>query len=300
MSLLIGLGFLCSKLGIITEGSTKCLSDLALKVATPALLIISFQKDLTPETLTGLGYAALLAMIASAVSIVTGYLAVRGGKNRDRLAVERLSVMYSNCAFMGIPLIHGIYGEEGVFYLTAFYGLFNLLVWSHGVIMMQGNWGVKSLLGALKRPALLAVLVGICLFLCQITLPDFINQTLSYAGSMTTPLGMLVAGATIARTNLLKALKKGKIYYICALRLLIIPLLTILLFRLLPCNMVIMGVNVAAVACPTAAICTMFAVSFDKDSLYASEIFAVCTVFSMATLPLAMWFFEWFFTVTAA
>ena len=43
MSLLIGLGFLCSKLGIITENSTKCLSDLALKVATPALLIISFQ-----------------------------------------------------------------------------------------------------------------------------------------------------------------------------------------------------------------------------------------------------------------
>ena len=292
MALLIGLGFLCSKVKIIPAESSKCLSDLALKVATPALLITSFQKELSPENLAGLGWACVLAVAAFGVCIGVSYLAIRSKDNRDKQAIERCSAMYSNCAFMGIPLIHGIYGEEGVFYLTAFYALFNILVWSHGAIMMNGGGGLKSLLHAVKAPALIAVFVGVILFLCQITLPDFLLQTLTYVGNLTTPLGMLIAGATIARTNLGKALKKFKIYYVSLVRLLVIPVIVIFLVQLFPCDLTIKGVTVAAAACPTAAICTMFAVSFKKDSLYASEIFAVCTVLSMATLPAVMWLFE--------
>lgn len=292
MSLLIGVGFLCGKVKIITAESSKCLSDLALKVATPALLIASFQKDLSPEKLAGLGWACVLALAAFVVCIGAGYLTIRAGGDRDKQAIERFSAIYSNCAFMGIPLINGIYGEEGVFYLTAFYALFNILVWSHGAIMMNGGGGLKSLLHALKAPALISVFVGVILFLCQIRLPDFILQTLTYAGNLNTPLGMLVAGATIAWTDLVKALKKGKIYYISLIRLLVIPVIVIFLVQLFPCDPIIKGVTVASAACPTATICTMFAVSFKKDSLYASEIFAVCTVLSMATLPVVMWLFE--------
>ena len=195
---------------------------------------------------------------------------------------------------MGIPLINGIYGDEGVFYLTAFYALFNIAVWTHGVIMMKGETGVRQVLKALASPALIGIVIGAALFFLQISLPDVIKQALDYAGSMTTPLGMLVAGVTIAQTNLPGALKKLKIYYISALRLIIIPVLTIVLFLLFPFDETVMGVTVAAAACPAATICTMFAISFNKDSLYAGEIFAVSTVLSAVSLPLIMWLFDFF------
>lgn len=299
MALLIAVGIICYKTKIITDARNKGLSDIALKVAIPALLVNSFQQELTKERLWDFGYAVLLAAAALLLSAVMGYLLVpkskekREGKDDNgHLAIERFSAIYSNCAFMGIPLINGIYGEEGVFMLTAFYALFNICVWTHGVIIMKGETGIKQVLKSLASPALISIVIGASLFLLNIRLPDVIKQTLEYAGSMTTPLGMLVAGATIAQSDLLKAVKKRRIYWVSALRLLIIPAATIALFLLFPYNEMIMGVNVAASACPAATICTMFAISYDKDSLYAGEHFAVSTLLSMVTLPAVMWIFQ--------
>lgn len=297
MALLIAVGVICQKTKIIGNEVNKGISDIALKVSTPALLVSSFQQELNSERLQRLGYAALLAVISILFAAVLGYLCVPKGKNRPkddngRLSIERFSAIYSNCAFMGIPLINGLYGDEGVFYLTAFYALFNIAVWTHGVIMIKGETGIRQVVKSLTSPALIGIVIGAALFFLQITLPDVIRQALDYAGSMTTPLGMLVAGVTIAQTNLLGALKKPKIYYISALRLIVIPFLTILLFLLLPFDETVMGVTVAAAACPAATICTMFAISYNKDSLYAGEIFAVSTVLSACTLPLIMQLFN--------
>lgn len=297
MALLIAVGVICQKTKIIGNEVNKGISDIALKVSTPALLVSSFQQELNSERLQRLGYAALLAVIAILFAAVLGYLCVPKGKNRTkddngRLSIERFSAIYSNCAFMGIPLINGLYGDEGVFYLTAFYALFNIAVWTHGVIMIKGETGIRQVVKSLASPALIGIVIGAALFFLQITLPDVIKQALDYAGSMTTPLGMLVAGVTIAQTKLLGALKKPKIYYISALRLIVIPFLTILLFLLLPLDETVMGVTVAAAACPAATICTMFAISYNKDSLYAGEIFAVSTVLSACTLPIIMQLFN--------
>lgn len=293
MAFLIAAGIVCYKAKIITNEVSRGLSDIALKVATPALLISSFQREPQPEEMKRLGYAAILAVLAILLSAVIGYLAVRRGKNypkddNGRLAIERFSAIYSNCAFMGIPLINGLYGEEGVFYLTAFYAVFNIAVWTHGIVMIKGDTGIRQVLKALSSPALIGIAIGIMLFFFGIALPDFIKQTLDYAGAMTTPLGMLVAGAAIAQSNLAAALKKRRIYWVSALRLIIIPLATIGLFKLLPYDETVMGITAAASACPAAAICTMFAVSYNKDSLYAGELFAVSTTLSMVTLPLIM------------
>lgn len=296
MAILIAIGVICYKTKIITNEINRGLSDIALKVATPALLVSSFQRELNKERLSRLGYAALLAVIAIVLAAVIGYVAVRRGKNapkddNGRLSIERFSAIYSNCAFMGIPLINGLYGEEGVFYLTAFYAIFNIAVWTHGVVMMKGETGVRQAAKALASPAIIGIVIGAMLFFLGIALPNFIKETLDYAGSMTTPLGMLVAGAAIAQSDLLKALRKGKIYWICALRLIIIPIATVGLFMLLPFDETVMGITVAAAACPTATICTMFAISYNKDSLYAGEIFAVSTILSVLTLPAVMWVF---------
>lgn len=291
MALLILLGLLCFKLKIITESSNKCLSAIALKISVPALIVMSFQKEFDAERSQGLLYSFLLAIVSYAVTFVISYVFIRG-KNKDNVVIERFSLIYTNCAFMGIPLVNGIYGDEGVFYLTGYFAMFYLLVWTHGVIMMNRSESIgKSVLKALKSPALIAVFVGAALYLLRITLPEIIATACDYVGSLTTPLGMFVAGATIAQTSLKKALVKPKLYVITALRLLIIPVAVMLVYKLFPYNELIMGVNIVATASPCAAIGTMFAIFYEKDSRYAAELFAITTILSIASMPFIVWLF---------
>ena len=292
MALLILLGFLCFKIKIIDDNSKKCLSAIALKVATPALIVMSFQKDFDPEKFHGLIYSLLLALITYVVAFVISYGFMRG-KQKDKTLIERFSLIYTNCAFMGIPLVQGLYGDDGVFYLTGYLVCFYLLVWTHGVIMMNNTESIgKSALKALKSPALISIVVGVVFYLLQIKLPDMLSIACDYVGSLTTPLGMFVAGATIAQTNLKKTVLKPKLYIVSAVRLFLVPLAVILVFKLLPYNELIMGVNLIAVSSPCAAIATMFAVTYNKDSCYAAELFAITTLLSIATMPFMIWLFE--------
>lgn len=49
-----------------------------------------------------------------------------------------MSAMYSNCGFMAFPLISAVLGEIGVFYGSAFVGMFNLSLWTQGRALLLG------------------------------------------------------------------------------------------------------------------------------------------------------------------
>lgn len=110
-------------------------------------------------------------------------------------------------------------------------------------------------------------------------------EPLSSLANLTTPLAMLAAGATIAQTNLLKTLRRPRIYFITALKLLAAPLVTYAaIFWIGGPQIAAMTVIIAA-GCPAGAICTMLSLEYGMDAAYASEIFAVTTLLCCITLP---------------
>lgn len=58
--------------------------------------------------------------------------------DKGKCAVARMSAMYSNCGFMAFPLISAVLGEIGVFYGSAFVGMFNLFLWTQGRALLLG------------------------------------------------------------------------------------------------------------------------------------------------------------------
>jgi predicted permease len=119
-------------------------------------------------------------------------------------------------------------------------------------------------------------------------LPDMIAEALSYIGNMNTPLAMLVAGVTIAQTDLKKLIGKFRIYYIIFFKLLLIPIVMLLFFNLFDIPRLVLLTSVLAVACPTAVTINLFSIKYDKNYLYASELFAVATILSIISIPLVM------------
>lgn len=286
MTLLILAGIICYKTNIISSEASKSISSLVLMVVNPIVIIVSYQVDFDKKLLKGLLLALVFSVISMAVAIILSHIFLR--KKSERLSLERFSCVYSNCGFMGIPLVNGVYGAEGVFYLTAFMTVFNILVWTHGVFIMKGEFRGKMIVQAVKTPAVIATVLGFVLFILKISLPQTLFQTLSFLADMNTPLAMIAAGVTIAQTNILKSLKNVRLYLVSLISLIAVPAVTSLILCFIPADSVVAGTVILASACPAAATGTLFAIRFKKDSFYASELFAVTTLLSIATLPVVM------------
>lgn len=284
MLVLILVGILCSKTKIISQDTNRQLSSLVLQVVNPVVILMSFQTDYRPELAKNLLITFGLSAAAFIIMITVSYILVRSKPQRDT-AIERFASTYSNCAFMGIPLMNALFGAEGVFYLTAFITVFNISVWTHGVILISGEKNLKQAIKVLYSPTIIAIALGIVMFFAQIKIPSVPAQALQFIADMNTPLAMLVSGITISQTNVIKLLKKPRIYYICLLKLIVIPLILMTGLTLLDIDEKVRMTVLVAAAAPPAAMCTLFALRYGKNSLYSSEIFAAGTVLSVATLP---------------
>jgi predicted permease len=292
MLVLILIGAGCFRFRLLSQSTVSEISRLVLTVVNPIVILLAYQRELKAELAVNLGWTFLLSVLSYAAAMFISYLAIPDKEGRET-AIERFSCIYSNCGFMGIPLVQAMFGLEGVFYLTAFITIFNILAWTHGVMQISGQHSLHSLKKVLRSPAIIAIALGMFLFFTQLRLPELLTQPLAMVGELNTPLAMFVAGATIAQTNLPAVLKKPRVFYLCALRLLIIPAAALLLFLCTPFDSIIEMTVLAAAAAPSAAMCTMQCINYQKNAAYASEIFAMSTLLSILTMPLCMMLYEW-------
>ncbi len=286
MFVLIFVGVVCTKVGLLDSQRSKTLSDVVTKVVTPALVISSFQREFDPKMLRNLLIALALSIFSLALSWVVVRLLLRKNDKFD-YKVERFAAMYSNCGFMGIPLAYGVFGDDGVFYIAGFNLLFNLLVFTIGQnSMMEKPSG--SFWKQMITPVSVASVIAVLLFVLRVDLPDVIGSPIEMIGDMTTPLAMLTAGVSVTQVNFAKALKNRRLYVVCALKLLVIPILFVLATKFLPLPEDVFMAIVLATACPTATVTVLFSVLYGRDDTYASEIFAASTLFSIVTIPLVV------------
>ncbi len=290
MFILLGVGYMLYRLKFLDDDSTRRLSNIVITIINPIVIFNAYQTDFKPELAKGLLYAMILAFSCQTVMVLIGKLTVR--KKSENFRVERFAAGYSNCAFMGIPLVQAAFGAEGVFYLTAFITAFNVFMWTHGVILMSGQkQSPKSLLKILISPAIISIALGVLFFLTGLRVPEIIGQPLNYLGAMNTPLAMIVSGATIAKAGLLSGVKNPRIYAVQSLKLLITPALlsaAVVPVELLGVSSLVVNTVLIAAASPTASSTIMFSYKFGQNERYASHHFAISTIVSMATIPLIM------------
>lgn len=284
MFLILILGFFCYRIKLIDHQGNKTLSNLLLMVVNPLLIFDSFLQKFTPEILRGFLIAILLGFLSHFVGIAAGSLFFSKKSSPD-YNVEQFSCVYSNCGFMGIPLVNSIFGSQGVIYLTAYMLAFNVLSWTHGLFLITGNASPKQMKKGLTSPAMIGTLMGLVLFLTQLKLPSLLADTIDYITAMNTPMAMMIAGISLAETDFLGALKNKRLYLVSAVKLLLLPLVMLGIFSLLPADSTVLCTILIATACPAATTCTMFALRYNANYQYASEIFAFSTILSLATIP---------------
>ena len=287
--LLLAIGFLCSKVGLIDEAAEKKLTGILLKVVQPVYLFMAYQRSFDRALLRDFLICFAMAAAAFLVLILIPYLFFPKG-SRDR-EVGLVVSAFPNTGFFGIPLIAGIYGTEGVFFLTTMITMFNLLIWTYGVIVMSGRH--DSLLVTAKRlvtPALIGVAAGLVCFSLGLLVPQMIASPLTKLGDMNTPLAMLISGAVVARADFRRGLKDPMVYKISFLRMLLLPAVVALLLFWLPVNAMLIVVVVLAAGFPVGSVPLMFCVQYDKNSVLAGECLALTAALCCVTTPLVYLF----------
>lgn len=295
MFILLFFGYFLYRKKFLSEESTKQLSAIAISIINPIVIFNSYQMEFAPEMLGGLLISAGLAVVSHVVLILFSRIVVR--KGRKNCEVERFALSYTNCAFMGIPLVQATFGAEGVFYLTGYITVFNLFMWTQGVMTMQGGEkrsfreAARSVLKVLVSPAVISIALGLLFFFTGLRLPDIVQTPLDYLGALNTPLAMMVSGATIAKAGLLNAFREPRVYFVQLFKLIVVPALLTLMFvplTLLGVPVLIVDTILIAAAAPTASATIMFSYAHNRGAEYASNHFALSTVASMVTMPLVL------------
>lgn len=287
MVLLMIIGVFCYKINMIDEPTNKKLSSFVLLLVNPIVIFLSYQREFESELMRGLMISLLLAILSYGISLAVTHVVFRN-KGDETFGVEKYACVYSNSGLIGIPLVQGVFGLEGVFYLTAYLTVFNLLVWTHGVMVMSGQKDLTSIKKVFLSPPLLATILGLLAFLFRFQLPDTLANPLGMLGSTNTPLGMMVAGVSMAQCSIKDLMGRKRLVLTCVMRLLLIPGLVILAFSFIDAAPILTGTSLIAVACPVAANLILFAYRYEKDTQYATGLFVLSTMLSMVTIPLML------------
>ena len=312
-------GVILKKCRLVQDGFGKGISNLVLYVAQPVLVFQAYIRPFDSEILKNSLAVLILSAIMHLMFAVVAILTFKKAKESAARMLKTATV-FSNAAFMGIPLIEAVFGSEATIYATVYNITFNIFLWSLGVYFCTANRdmdndgdidsgreraaSVFSSLGkAFVHPVTIAAFLGILVFLLPIdsffTEPllsedkNIIWEALTMIKNLVAPLSMVVIGLRLAEINFKGFFSDLYMYLFIFLRHFGLPFATILLLALVKAIGIDLGETVPLVlvimsATPAASSSTMFAEKFDCDAAYASKLVAFSTILSIVTMPVML------------
>ncbi|MBQ7858714.1 MAG: AEC family transporter [Faecalibacterium sp.] len=284
--LLIAAGYIAAKTGALKPQAKQAFSDLLVNLVLPAMIINTYLSGYDPNTFANLlvAFGLSLLLLGGGMLLAMGLgLAVKGG-NRP---LVQFAGTFPNAAYMGFPLISALFGAEGLLYASAFATVFNVLQWTAGVALLEPQRSRREMLrGILANPVIWSVVIGLVIYLGRVPVPAILAQPIAAMGSMTTPLSMVITGIIMAGSDLRQMVGNRQVWYVVAMRLLLIPFIWFGVLRLLGLQGMVVQVILLLEASPVAAVTTVMAVRCKLDEKLAAGAVVMSTLLSICTLPL--------------
>lgn len=285
--LIMIIGFIIAKFKIIKSEDSVVLSKISLYLLMPSAILNSFDFEFSNELATGLMLAFISALIMHIIFLALDKLYIKFCSNNP---VERSAIMYSNAANLIIPIVTFVLGQEWVVYSTAYLSVQLLFLWTHGIRIFYGaeKFNIKKILLNIN---IIAIFLGICIMILGFRLPPFVKDITSSLGGMLGPVGMLIAGILAAKIDFKKVFRNKRLYFVVIVRLIIYPLITLIVVRLLSYipfangNKILLISFLASIT-PSAATVMQFAQINGEDTDFAVAINAFSTVVCVITMPL--------------
>ena len=289
MFFLMMLGVILKRIKMVDERSLTVMNSLIFRVFMSTLLFLSVYNigDLSAFSAKNLKLM-LYAFVSILLVLVLAWLIfVRLIADKKRLAVMIQGVYRGNFILFGLAIAGSLYGDAGLGIVSILTVVtiptFNILA----VIILEYYSGKeisrkKLIKQVSKNPLVIATLIGILFLASGIKLPKPIYKSLNDISKIATPLAFIVLGAELKFGNMLKNMKY--LIFVDFLKLVINPLISISIGKMLGFQGAEIVALLAMTACPTAVASVTMANEMTVDGDLAGEIVATTSLVSIATI----------------
>ena len=283
--IIVAVGYICDKFKVYTEETARKTVNFLLYFVASCTLVNSFIKiEATPDTVgkffTAFGVSAATHTIAILINILTFR-----NKQNEKNAVYKFASIYGNVAFMALPLAQAVLGDEGVLYCAGGAVVFNLFTFTHGVKLMSKDGEKLSLSKLLINPGVIAVIIGLPIFLTGVDMPYLITRPVEMLADLNTPVAMLVFGTYLSRTDLKSMLFDKKIYAVALMKLIVLPMICMGIYNLCGLKGTLLTAVIITASVPSANNTFMFSSKYGRDAATASKTVALVSFLSILTMP---------------
>lgn len=196
-------GWILQKIKILDEHTTQKINQFVFKILLPALLFM----DLSTADFKSVWDTKFVAFcfIVTVCSILIASLLSLIHKDKSERG-EIIQASYrSSAAILGIAFVNNIYGEATMAALmivgtVPLYNIIAVIVLSITSPNKENSSPKKLFLHTLKdvltNPIILGIAVGLIWSVLEIPQPKILSKSVSYLGTMATPLSLIALGAS--------------------------------------------------------------------------------------------------------
>ena len=287
---LILVAYIASKLKFLPANSNKVLSDLVVNITNPATILYAVATS--SRTLSN---GAVLGILGITTLTLGGQILLAHGYTRVlRLdprsgGVYRFMLVFSNCGFLGYPVVRALFGGDAVFVASMYNLIFQILSFTYGVRQVGGDPSSRQVTPKMfLTPMVVTSVLALILYLLNVPFHPMVVEALSLLDRITSPASMLVIGCVLAAYPLKTIFGGWHVYLFCAVRLIVIPVIVWAILGLFVTDPLILGVMVVISAMPAATNTVLVCSKYNGDESTAASGLFVSTALSLVTLPVLL------------
>ena len=287
---MILIGVLSKKIGLLKENDVETLNNIVINIALPCMIfnaLYTADVSLLPKLSILTVYILITSLI---VGILTYSLLHFLGWERKKIWSLVTVVVLGNTGFLGYPITHGIFGNEGmiraVFCDISTSILFILLSFIL-ILIFDGELkvAIKKILTFLP---LWAVVLGILFNIYSIPITPVGSTVVGYLAGATIPLIMISLGLSLKLEGLKYHFKEVGLASI--IKLLIYPLIALGVLSLLNITGFEHTIGFIEATMSSAMLGMVIAVTYRLDWELTSDCIFTTTLFSLITIPIFLMF----------
>lgn len=236
--LIMILGYGLGKTSLFPDGTSAILITFVWYVAIPALMFRSLApKDLPqPDELLFVAAYYISLYIVYAISYWLSRLSFN--LNSAEGGIFALATCFANGVFVGIPVMEGMYGDEGVRLLLILLSFHSMTLLPVTTVILEraldkpdaeGSVAGRIADSILHNPILIALAVGLSWSALSLPYPHWLDRLMELPGQAASPVGLFAAGLALSNVRIAGNLTHASLAIF--LKLLLLPIIVYLCSR---------------------------------------------------------------------
>ena len=288
--ILILVAYIASKIKFLPANSNKVLADLVVNITNPATILYA-----VATSSHALSNGAVLSILGITILTLGGQMILAHGFTkflrieRRPAGVYRFMLVFSNCGFLGYPVVRALFGADAVFVASMYNLIFQILCFTYGVRQVGGDPSAREFKPKMfLTPMVVTSVLALILYLANVPFHPMVVETLSLLDRITSPASMLVIGCVLAAYPIKTIFGRWHAYVFCLVRLIVIPVIVWAVLRLFVTDPLIFGVMVVLSALPAATNTVLICSKYNGDESTAASGLFLSTTLSLITLPILL------------